>query len=78
MIKYHIGKEIDTWQELKDVQNSIDQLDEKTQQFMNNLFNNCVNNSSNAFILIIIFSFTPLIHIILLFVIFKSIIEKLN
>ena len=78
MVKCHIGKKIDTWQELKDVQDSIDQLDKNTQQFMNNLFNNCINNSGNAFILTIMFSFTPLIHIFLLFVIFKSIIEKLN
>lgn len=78
MVKCHVGKEIDTWQQLKDMQNSIDQLDEKAQRFMNNLFNSCVNNPSNICILTIILSFTPLIHMIVLFSIFKSIIEKLN
>lgn len=78
MVKCHIGKELDPFKQLQDLQESIEQLDEKSQNFINNFVNNCIANPNSIFILSFIFSFMPVIHIVFIYTISKSIIEKFN
>lgn len=52
--------------------------DEKTKKFCNNMLNNCINNPMNILLYELVFSFTPIIHIIVLISEIKDIINKLT
>lgn len=73
-----IGPRPDPWEVMKEMQELLDDMEEgKMKNFMINLTDACVDNPANVMIIMMLLSFAPLIHILVILSTIKSLLEKL-
>lgn len=76
---FRIGNMPDVWKMLRELQESLDEMEnEKLKTFMNNLINSCIEFPINSIILVVVLSFVPIFHLLVIWSLLKSLKERFN
>ena len=75
----HIGNVPDVWKMLRELQQSLDEIEnEQVKLFINNLINACIEFPINSLILIIVLSFIPVFNLLVILSLLKSLKNRFN